>query len=163
MNVPVWLRTCERSRSPLDRCFNLKSRTILDEMVPLPEPGGPKMTARNTRLIIPACPHRINSSAKLAQLSTASLGGDAGPPAAPCTGVACNFYRRVNLSGLTKSRSCLVLVQDVVIFWYTHEPLSKTKSGSRAASGCTTLIHIVIQARAHYHDVCPHNCFLFFV
>lgn len=48
---PVFLRICALSKSPLDRCFNPKSRTILVDIVPFPDPGAPRMTILNNLLI----------------------------------------------------------------------------------------------------------------
>ena len=46
--LPVFCSMCVRSRSPLDTCTSPKSFTILLEIVPLPEPGGPIINARRT-------------------------------------------------------------------------------------------------------------------
>ena len=52
MNLLVLFMIWDLSRSPLDKCFKLKSLTILVEMVPLPEPGGPIIIALNNLDII---------------------------------------------------------------------------------------------------------------
>lgn len=41
--------------SPLDRCFRPKSRRILEDMVPLPDPGAPRITILNSLLMMAAC------------------------------------------------------------------------------------------------------------
>lgn len=43
---PVCLDICSRKASPLEIYENLKSRTIREEIVPLPDPGGPIIKAR---------------------------------------------------------------------------------------------------------------------
>lgn len=45
---PVFFCMFSLSRSPLERCFMPKCLMIRAEIVPLPEPGGPMMTARSS-------------------------------------------------------------------------------------------------------------------
>lgn len=47
-HAPVLAAMFSRRKSPLDRCFRPKLLATRSEMVPFPEPGGPKITARNS-------------------------------------------------------------------------------------------------------------------
>lgn len=46
MSLLVCFDICSLKASPLEMYENLKSRTIRDEIVPLPDPGGPIIKAR---------------------------------------------------------------------------------------------------------------------
>ena len=50
--LPVLLIILALSKSPLDKCFRLKSFTILVAIVPFPDPGGPIIKALKTFEII---------------------------------------------------------------------------------------------------------------
>lgn len=47
-HAPVLAAMFSRRKSPLDRCCRPKLLATRSEMVPFPEPGGPKITARNS-------------------------------------------------------------------------------------------------------------------
>lgn len=48
MHAPVLAAMFSRRKSPLDRCCRPKLLATRSEIVPFPEPGGPKITARNS-------------------------------------------------------------------------------------------------------------------
>ena len=83
---PVLLSTCDRRISPLDMCLRPKSRRILEEMVPLPDPGAPRMTILNNLLMVDAC-HSLTVSwppyiclSHLLHVTAAAAAAAAAPP-----------------------------------------------------------------------------------
>ena len=83
ISIPVPVLRFSRNKWPLERCWRPKFWAILSQTVPLPEPGGPRMTARRSLEAMALAVARTAARAlcPAAPASTPSARGDS--PATP--------------------------------------------------------------------------------